>query len=156
APAIPPGVRNLAGGNPDPRLLPDLRPALATAAERLTRGRAHLYGESEADPELLERLTDGFAADAIAADHVVLVGGALDGLARALQAHLRPGDRVAVEDPGYCGTLDVLEACDLRAVAVPIDDRGALPAQLERVLGQVQAVALTPRLHSPTGAATDA
>ena len=33
APVVASGVRNLAGGNPDPALLPDLRPALATAGE---------------------------------------------------------------------------------------------------------------------------
>src|SRR5207249_4467861 len=39
--AVPPGVRDLASGNPDPALLPDLGPALA----RL-HGRAALYGDA--------------------------------------------------------------------------------------------------------------
>ena len=155
APSVGPGVCNLAGGNPDAALLPDLRPALAAAAEQLHGGHARLYGQAESAPELLAHFADAFAADDISGEHVVIVGGALDGIARALAAHLRPGDRVAVEDPCYCGMLDVLDAGDLQPVPVAIDERGARPDELERVLDEVQAVVLTPRLHSPTGAATD-
>lgn len=155
APTVGPGTRNLAGGNPDPLLLPDLRPALATAADRLANGRSRLYGQAENDPRLVARFADSFAADGIPSEHVAIVGGALDGIARALAAHLRSGDRVAVEDPCYCGILDTLDANDLRPVAVAIDERGMLPEELERVLDHVQAVILTPRLHSPTGAAID-
>jgi DNA-binding transcriptional MocR family regulator len=155
APAIGGGARNLAGGNPDPALLPDLRPALAATAKRLADGRARLYGQAESDPELLAHFAERFAADGIPSGHLAIVGGALDGIARTLAAHLRPGDRVAVEDPCYCGILDVLDAGDLRPVPVPIDERGMRPEQLERIRDQVQALILTPRLHSPTGAATD-
>lgn len=156
APSVGEGVRNLAGGNPDPALLPDLRPALAAAAAQRPDGRSRMYGEAESSPELVARFAAAFAADGIAADHVAIVGGALDGLDRALGAHLRPGERVAVEDPCYCGILDLLDARDLRPVGVAIDDRGARPEALDRALDQVQAVVLMPRLHSPTGAAIDA
>jgi DNA-binding transcriptional MocR family regulator len=86
----------------------------------------------------------------------MIVGGALDGIARVLDVHLRPGDKVAVEDPCYCGTLDVLEACGLQPVPIAIDDRGLRPEPLEPALRHVQALILTPRNHSPTGAAVDA
>ncbi|HEY3725815.1 MAG TPA: aminotransferase class I/II-fold pyridoxal phosphate-dependent enzyme [Solirubrobacteraceae bacterium] len=155
APAVATGARNLASGNPDPTLLPDLRPALAATAKRLTSGRARLYGQAESNPELLAHFAEQFIADGIPSEHVVIVGGALDGIARTLAAQLRPGDRVAVEDPCYCGILDVLDAGDLQPVAVPIDERGARPDELERALRDVQALILTPRLHSPTGASTD-
>ncbi|MGH9109448.1 MAG: aminotransferase class I/II-fold pyridoxal phosphate-dependent enzyme [Acidimicrobiales bacterium] len=152
APAIADGVRNLAGGNPDPALLPDLGPALASAAARLEGGRSRLYGHGEGNPELVAHFARAFAEDGIATDRVLIVGGGLDGVARVLGAHLRPGDPVAVEDPCHCGLLDVLDVCDLRVVPVPVDDEGVLPDRLDIVADRVRAVVLTPRLHSPTGA----
>src|SRR5688572_14759787 len=47
--AVPAGVRDLAGGNPDPRLLPDL----AAAMKRVTLEQ-RVYGDDLNDPALLE------------------------------------------------------------------------------------------------------
>jgi DNA-binding transcriptional MocR family regulator len=156
APPAATGVRNLAGGNPDPALLPDLRPALAAVAGQLGDGKAVLYGQAESRPDLVSVFAQAFAADGMDATDLVIVGGALDGIARVLDVHLRPGDKVAVEDPCYCGILDVLEAGGLQPVPVAVDDRGLRPEQLEPALRQAQALILTPRNHSPTGAALDA
>jgi DNA-binding transcriptional MocR family regulator len=146
---VAPGVRNLADGNPDPALLPPLRPALA----RLT-GRHWLYGETGRLPALLEWFRDDFARDGVVADHLAMVGGAMDGAERALQAHLRPGDAVVVEDPGYGGVLDLVPALGLRPIAVPVDDDGLRPDLLRRALDQrPKACILTPRAQNPTGAA---
>lgn len=48
--AVPPGARDVAGGNPDVRLLPDLGGALATVAARRA-GRHPLYGAPPVVPE---------------------------------------------------------------------------------------------------------
>src|ERR1700730_2270550 len=74
-PTFPAGVRDLASGNPDPALLPDLAAALARLDPRHV-----LYGESSWDPELLELARRRLDADAIPSEHVTLVGGALDGV----------------------------------------------------------------------------
>src|SRR5579859_4916662 len=88
-PAVPAGVRDLASGNPDPALLPDLRPHLARLA---TEGRptSRLYGEPAQRPELVERARAHFVADRVPGQALAVVGGALDGIERVLQAHLRP------------------------------------------------------------------
>jgi len=142
-----PGLRNLAEGNPDPRLLPSLPAAL----RRVSR-RPRLYGEP---PHRLAAVAArAFEADGIPSQAVCIVGGAMDGIERVLQAHLRAGDRVAVEDPGYDGVLDLLGALGLAAEPVGLDDEGPRPEELARALATgCRAFVLTPRAQNPTGAA---
>lgn len=80
----------------------------------------------------------------------------LDAIERVLQAHLRPGDRVAVEDPGYSEIFDLLSALGLIAEPVAIDEYGLLPEALIRALkAGSRACIFTPRAQNPTGAALD-
>ena len=73
-----------------------------------------------------------------------------------LQAHLRPGDRIAVEDPGYVAVFDLVAALGLVAEPVRVDDSGPLPGDLARALrAGVEAFIATPRAQNPTGAALD-
>src|SRR5260221_162793 len=75
---------------------------------------------------------------------------------RALQAHVRPGDHIAVEDPGYAEIFDLLGALGLIAEPIAIDDYGLVPDELDRILkNKVKACILTPRAQNPTGAALD-
>lgn len=149
APSPVPGhLVNLADGNPDPELLPRL-PGLA----RLTAPR-RLYGEPTNREPLLRLAAQQLGADGVAAEHLAVVGGALDGIERVLQAHLRAGDTIAVEDPGYTGVLDLVGALGLVAEAVPVDDSGPDASGLRRALrAGAQALIVTPRAQNPTGAA---
>ena len=145
---VPAHLRDLATGNPDPALLP-LLPALAG-------GPSPLYGTSSHLPELVRLARRQLAADGIPAGQVTLMGGALDAIERVLQAHVRPGDRVAVEDPGYPGVLDLVAALGLVPEPLPLDDAGARPEGLQRALrAGARACVLTPRAQNPTGAAFD-
>jgi DNA-binding transcriptional MocR family regulator len=142
---IPRGVRDLATGNPDAALLPSIE---------LPVIESRLYGDSAHVGRLIELATTQFTSDGIRADAVTVVGGALDGVERVLQAHLSPGDRVVVEDPGYTGVLDLLPAMGLVAVPVAVDREGITAFGLNRAIGiGAKAVILTPRAQNPTGAA---
>ncbi len=151
---VPPGVRDLSTGNPDPALLP-----IAFARVPLSTGkpRPRLYGEPAMSPELVDHARAALAVDGVPADHLAVTSGALDGIERALTAHLRPGDRVAVEDPGWANLLDLLAALGLSAEPVRVDDEGPLAADMARALGRgVRAAVLTNRAQNPTGAALSA
>ncbi|NNL84577.1 MAG: aminotransferase class I/II-fold pyridoxal phosphate-dependent enzyme [Myxococcales bacterium] len=148
---LPPGVRDLATGNPDPALLAPLARAL-----RRVDPTPGVYAEQHIHGALREIACEDLEKDGIAADHVAVVSGALDGIDRALQAHLRPGDRVAVEDPGFANLLDLVAALQLDPVPVRVDDRGPLPEALASALAQgARALVVTPRAQNPMGCALD-
>jgi len=148
--AVPPGVRDLSTGNPDPALLP-----IATAVVR--SGAPVLYGEPAVSPELAEYARATLTADGVPAEHLAVTAGALDGIERVLTAHLRPGDRVAVEDPGWANLLDLLAALGFSAEPMRVDDDGPVVADVASALRRgARAVVVTSRAQNPTGAAVSA
>ncbi|MEV4557755.1 aminotransferase class I/II-fold pyridoxal phosphate-dependent enzyme [Kitasatospora sp. NPDC049285] len=150
---VPPGGRDLSDGNPDPALLPPLGPALAAAAT----GPTVLYGHPVADPELLADARAEFAADGAPDGELAVCSGALDTIARVLSATLRPGDTVAVEDPGWGSLLDLLPALGLRTAPVELDDEGPRPGSVAAALAAgARALIVTSRAQNPTGAALTA
>ncbi|HWE33877.1 MAG TPA: aminotransferase class I/II-fold pyridoxal phosphate-dependent enzyme [Solirubrobacteraceae bacterium] len=147
------GLHDLAVGMPDPALLPALGPALARIDLPVT---TQLDGLEIADPRLLELARKGFAADGVDVGGIAVVGGAFDGIERVLGAHLRPGDRVIIEDPAYVSIRDLLLALGLVAVPVPVDDLGLIPERLAEALAKgAQAAVIVPRAQNPVGAAFD-
>lgn len=151
-PLVPAGARDLASGNPDPALLPDLEPLL----HQLEVPR-QLYGGEPIMPELAELARAELGAEGIDATELAVVSGGLDGIERALQARLGPGDLVAVEDPGFSGLFDLLRAQGLALRPVSLDSRGMRPEELAQALTEgADAVVLNPRGQNPTGACLDA
>lgn len=146
-PRVPPGLVDLASGLPDPAFLPVLRPPAEFRP---------VYGSHRAEPRLtaLEELTRAwFARDDVPAERVTFAHGALDCIARLLSVELRPGDGVAVEDPGFHHLLDLVPALGLRMVPVAVDGEGITPAALRTALRSgVRAVVCSPRAQCPTGA----
>ncbi|MEU2930314.1 aminotransferase class I/II-fold pyridoxal phosphate-dependent enzyme [Streptomyces sp. NPDC007251] len=153
---VPAGGRDLSEGNPDPALLPRLAPALAAAAEEGDR-RPVLYGGDPIDPGLVRLARTELDADGVPEGPVTVTSGSLDAIERILTAHLRPGDAVAVEDPGWGSVLDLVPALGLRTLPVGVDDDGPLPDDLRRALESgARALIVTDRAQNPTGASVTA
>ncbi|MGX6602600.1 aminotransferase class I/II-fold pyridoxal phosphate-dependent enzyme [Micromonosporaceae bacterium Da 78-11] len=154
---VPVGALDLSAGEPDLRLLPPLGPALRAIAE--VAGPPQGYASAVAMPELIDAARPRLAADGVPVEDAALTvtSGTLDAFERLLSAHLRPGDAVAVEDPGWSNLFDLLAALGLRAAPFAVDEQGADPVSLAAALQSgAQAVVLTVRAQNPTGAAVTA
>ncbi|MFE1314567.1 aminotransferase class I/II-fold pyridoxal phosphate-dependent enzyme [Streptomyces sp. NPDC058755] len=154
--AVPEGVRDMADGNPDPALLPHLAQAFAAAAAQGDREPV-LYGHDPVEPELARLARAALDADGVPDGPIGVASGSLDAAERVLAAHLKPGDQVAVEDPGWGRVLDLVPALGLRTVSVGVDDEGPRPEDVRRALESgARALIVTDRAQNPTGAALTA
>nr|WP_237305304.1 aminotransferase class I/II-fold pyridoxal phosphate-dependent enzyme [Streptomyces sp. SAT1] len=145
-PKVPRGLRDLAGGHPDPAFLPAPAPP-----SRLAPG-ARSHRSTPRLPRLEDAARDWLGADGVPVEHVTFAHGALDLVGRLLSVELRPGDAVAMEDPGYHHLLDLVTALGLRSVPVAVDDEGMRPEALRRALrAGARAVVCSPRGQNPYG-----
>jgi len=151
-PTAPPGALDLRAASPDPALLPDLGPLFAGLAPRPGG-----YDEPHLDPELSRRMGEAFEEDGVPGEDLLATSGAVGAVYRALRAMLSPGDRVAVEDPGFNEHHACVSGLALVPVPVDVDDQGMRPESLRAALrAGAKAVVVTARCQSPTGAALGA
>ena len=133
-------LHDLADGNPNPRWLPALHAV------------SLLYGDPTMLPALRRHAEAWLGPDVPTAFEIEATNGAVDAIERLSAARLAPGDRVAVEDPCYLGTINALRLAGMRSTGIAMDGEGMLPDALEAALASgVQAVLLTPRSQNPTG-----
>ena len=149
--ARPDGTIDLATGNPDPELLPPLETALRSLSPAGVR-----YGEALDFRPLVAFAAAEFAGDGIPAAHIAVTHGALDAIERLFREHLRPGDRVGVEDPTLPALVDLISGAGYVVEPLALDDEGVLPDALAPIASRLHAVVLTPRAQNPTGAALTA
>lgn len=142
--ALPRGLRDLASGNVDGRLLQAIAPAWM--AELGVLDGHDVTGDS---PALVERARLAITAQGLPADEIGVFSGTLDAVERVLRLRTRPGAAVMVEDPCWPPLLGLLSSLRLKPVPLPLDGEGAvLPTQAE--LAACAAIVLTPRAQNPT------
>jgi DNA-binding transcriptional MocR family regulator len=135
------GLTDLASGNPDPALLPDV-------VDNVGGYEPPLYGAPAEHEPLV-----AWAREHFEHPHVVVTHGAVDAIERLLAAHLTRGDAVAVEDPCFLAHISTLRLNGFIAAPVAMDPEGMSPEGLQRALDAgARAVICTPRAHNPTGA----
>ncbi|BCJ54835.1 GntR family transcriptional regulator [Actinoplanes sp. NBRC 14428] len=154
---VPPGALDLSSGDPDVRLLPALGRHLGAMSEVV--GPPLGYADAGAMPQLIDVARSRLEADGVPVEDasITVTNGTLDAIERLLTTHLRPGDAVAVEDPGWANLLDLLAALGLTAIPVLMDDEGPLPDSLSSAIeAGARAAVITARAQNPTGAAVTA
>lgn len=148
---------SLAGGHPDPALLPAdwLRESLEGVTSKL-QGRSLQYGATEGLPGLREAsaalLTQrGLAAKA--SELLITTGSqqAIDLLARVL---IEPGEGIAVESFNYPAALQAFRFAGARLIEVPTDAQGMDVDRLEAILQtkRPRVLYVVPNFANPTGA----
>jgi GntR family transcriptional regulator/MocR family aminotransferase len=155
-PDLPPGTLNLSNSVPDVRLVPAR--ALGRAYRRvLGRHGPELlaYSDSQGHAGLRAALAALLASTrglSVSAADVLVTRGSQMALALAARALLRPGDTVAVEEPGYPPAWEAFRAARAVVVPVAVDGDGIDIDALRRLAGctSLRAVYVTPHHQYPT------
>lgn len=141
--SIRPGLVSLAGGSPYLKSLPLAE--LGKTAERIIADHgleALQYGGGQGMERLRQQICDVMAAEGIAdADpaDIVITTGSQSAQDVAAKVFCDPGDVILCEDPTYVGALNTFEAYQVDVQAVPMDDQGLVPEQLQHVIDQLLA-----------------
>ncbi|MBU1329856.1 MAG: PLP-dependent aminotransferase family protein [Gammaproteobacteria bacterium] len=111
------------------------------------------YGDPAGDLQLRE-LVAAYLRNGRGLDcdprQVVITCGAQQAISLCAQLLVQPGDRVAVENPGYRAAAHAFAVAGARLYGVPVDAEGLQTAALER-LEDCRLVYLTPSHQYPTG-----
>lgn len=136
--------------------LDDFRATCATVLARQDLADILQLGSPSGYEPLRRHLLDEARRQELAApgDDLIITNGcqqALDLIGRVL---LRPGDKVAVEDPLYTGLKNLLAGMGAQLLGIPVGADGLDVAQLERVLerDRPRFIVVTSNFQNPTGA----
>jgi len=146
---------NLAG-HPDLRLVPTK--VIARAWRRSIEGRTRQvlsYGPAGGHPRLRTALASMLSATrglAIDESRLLVTRGTQGALAVIAHGVLRPGDVVAMENPGYPRARQVFALTGARIMPVPVDAHGLCTDHLAALVREqpIRAVFVTPHHQFPT------
>lgn len=140
-------IYNLAAGNPDMELLPDLQ-----LPEFRSDWHHRGYEEAPADDQLLNLARERFINDGMPVGAIWIANGTFDAISMILRSTFSGPVKIGVEDPCFMTTLGLLRGLGHIPVPMPVDDHGILPESLNHAIDEgIQAVILTPRAHNPFG-----
>jgi 2-aminoadipate transaminase len=128
------------------------RPAeLAECCRRVlerSSGRVLQYGPIQGSRGLLERLSSFLQERSlpVGPENLILTTGSMQGLELVGQLLLDPGDVALVEGPTFMGALEIFRKLRCRLVALPMDEEGIVPDQLEDTIKSLMTQGQAPKL----------
>lgn len=142
------------GGQPDLRLFPydEFRACMAESLRRMPVAHGG-YGDPAGHAGFIERLQEYLRRlRALTGRRIVVTHGAQEGIFLITQLLVNPGDKVAVESPGYAAAWDAIRAAGGEPVPVKVDANGMDPDALEAAIEKqrVRLIYLTPHHQYPT------
>jgi GntR family transcriptional regulator/MocR family aminotransferase len=109
------------------------------------------YDEAAGLPALREALAEHVGrvrGIACGPENLLITNGTVHGLRLLLAVTRRPGDRIAIEDPGYLNAVVAARDHHLRIVDVPVDEDGL---QVSALTDDLPAAYVTPSHQYPLG-----
>jgi 2-aminoadipate transaminase len=153
-----PGVINFAGGLPNPDFFP-IEPIIA-ATERAMRadGRNTLqYGMTEGLPELREWIAVRYEKQGlhIKPEQILITNGSQQGIDLIGRVFLDPGNKMAIEAPGYMSAIQSFAMYEPEFIGVGINEQGIDVEQLKYVLknNSIKLIETCPSFQNPSGIA---
>ena len=86
-------------------------------------------------------------------EQVLITAGAIEALEICVRAMARPGDRLALEDPGYPPLRAFVESLGIPVYRLEMDQQGGLPPTQDNSESHPKLVVLTPSSQFPLGGA---
>jgi len=111
------------------------------------------YGDPAGEPALRELIATYLRRSrglTCTAEQIVITSGSQQAISLCAQLLVRPGDRVAVENPGYRAAGNAFALAGARVLGVPVDEDGMDCAHLA-ALGDCRLAYVTPAHQYPTG-----
>ncbi len=150
---LPRGRLAIGRTHADPELLQRLGSALRRRI--VMAGQEEIgYGDPRGSEALRRQLAIHLAASrGILCDPacILITSGTQQGLRLCIDALLKPGDAVWMEDPGYPTARRTLQATGMRIVPVPVDAEGLDATVGRRLEASAKAAYVTPSHQFPTG-----
>jgi DNA-binding transcriptional MocR family regulator len=135
----------------------ELKRCLARAYRHQTIKQQNYYDEPQGHYSLREIIAGRMHSGGshVTADEIIITNGCQSSLMLALMATTNPGDTVAIESPGFYGTIAILELLNLKIMELPCDPIAginihSMAANFKR--WSVTALIVSPNYSTPTGA----
>lgn len=152
-----PEIISFAGGMPAPELFPIEEMRKISSSIINQKGRKALqYSSTEGVYDLRKNIADRikkFNVNCLP-DNILITSGSQQGLEFTGKLFIDEGDEIICESPSYIGALNAFRCYNPKFVEVPMDNKGMIMDELEKILKthpKVKFIYTIPNYQNPTG-----